>query len=66
MFRNQTYENVPVKDEYGEEFWTQEVITKDESTEVKLEGQHHTETQVLFGMNLNSINCYTIRIKVSA
>ena len=45
-FRYQGCENAPVKDEDLEEFWTQEVISKDETTEVKLEGQHITETQV--------------------
>ena len=45
-FSCQTHENAQVKDELTEEFWTQEVITKCGSTEVKLEDLHATETQV--------------------
>ena len=36
-FSHQTHENAKVKDEHVEEFLTQEVGTKDETTEVKLE-----------------------------
>ena len=45
-FSYQACENARVKDEDLEEFWTQEVISKDETTEVKIEGQHITETPV--------------------
>ena len=47
--------NIQVKDENVEEFWTQEVCTKDGTTEVKLEGQRFTAVQVLFGVKLSSI-----------
>ena len=39
-------ENARVKDEVAEEFWTQEVVSKNETTEVKLEGRHITDPQV--------------------
>ena len=47
-FSRQTHENALVKDEHAKEFLIQEVITKDEATEVKLEDLHITETQVCF------------------
>ena len=45
-FSHQACENACVKDEDLEEFWKLEGISKDETTEVKVEGQHITETQV--------------------
>ena len=46
MFSYQACENARVQDRDVKEFWTQEVISKKETTEVKVEGQHITESQV--------------------
>ena len=45
-FGNQTPENARVKAEDVEEYWTQKVISKDETTEVKSENSLNTEAQV--------------------
>ena len=45
-FSYQACENARVKDEDAEEFCTQEVLSKNETTEVKLEGRHITDAQV--------------------
>ena len=42
----QTCENARVKDEDVEQFWTRELSSENNTGEVKLEGQHITETQV--------------------
>ena len=57
IFSDETYEAIPFKDECVRELLTQEVTTKDESTEVELEGRHITEPQVLFGIKLTSVKC---------
>ena len=47
VFTEQTYGDLQIKAEIGEEFCTQENIKKDETTVVKLEDQHDVVSQVL-------------------